>query len=95
MSNDSFVIDFPQFSNKQVIAYVIKEGEPGNLESKSSRINDKLIEWVTHGPGPNIQGSITNLPISLPGFSQFFIVADQTSSEYHWHNFDTDYGGAN
>src|SRR3569623_880061 len=81
MSNDSFVIDFTQFSNKQVNAYVIKEGESGNLESKSSRINGKLIECVTHGPGPNIQGSIMNLPINLPGYSQFFIVADQTLSE--------------
>jgi hypothetical protein len=76
--NNSFTIDIPQLTDKQVTLYLFKEGEPGNLQSNLSRINGQLIDWDTHKPMANIQGAQADLPITLPSYSLFFIVAQTT-----------------
>uniref|UniRef100_A0A914E6A2 Heparanase n=1 Tax=Acrobeloides nanus TaxID=290746 RepID=A0A914E6A2_9BILA len=83
ITNDSLVLDVPQLSNKQVTLYLLKEGEPGNLESATSRLNDQQILWDTHLPVANLRGNHTSLPITLPPYSQFFIVlgSDQSKSK--------------
>ena len=81
MSNTSFTLDFPQITNKQVIAYILKEGESGNLQSKSSRLNGAPLSWSTHQPGPNMRGNATSLPLTIPDYSQFFIIVNRTQSE--------------
>ena len=83
ITNDNLVLDIPQLSNKQVTLYLLKEGEPGNLESATSRLNDQEILWDTHLPVANLRGNHTSLPITLPPYSQFFIVlgSDQSKSK--------------
>ena len=70
VANYSFTLNLPQLTNNQIIAYIIKEGEPGNLQSKNSRLNGEVMEWQPHVPIVNIKGNATTLPIEIPPYSQ-------------------------
>lgn len=77
MSNESITLDFPNANSKQATVYLLKESEPGNLQSHSSTLNGRLLEWKTHEPLPELARNVATLPIQLPGYSQFFIVINQ------------------
>lgn len=81
IANYSFTFDLPQLTNKQVVVYIIKESEPGNLESKTTNLNGELMEWTSHEANVNMKGNVTTLPIEIPAYSQFFIEAGQTPSK--------------
>ena len=81
VSNTSFTLDIPQLMNKNVVLYLYKEGEPGNLQSDKARLNDQLLDWDVHRPIANAKGNYTTLPITLPGISQFFIVSHSDTSK--------------
>lgn len=79
--NKSITIDIPQLANRQVTVYLLKEGTPGNLQSNLTRINDQLIDWDAH-QATNIQGKRMTLPVTLLGYSLFYIVVPpQTPSK--------------
>jgi hypothetical protein len=77
VANSSHILDFPQISNKQVTTYIIKEGEPGNLQSSTSSLNGQILEWATHQSIVNIKGQSTSLPLEIPAYSQFFVILGQ------------------
>src|SRR6185312_2253606 len=81
IANTSFTLDFPEWTNRQVVAYILKEGVPGNLQAQNSTLNGQLLQWATHQPMINNNGQPTNLPIVLPPYSQFFIVQGLNSSK--------------
>ena len=73
LTNDPFTINLPQFYDKKANVYLFKEAEPGNLRSKLTKLNGRLLEWNPAEPFPKMHGLKKSFPITLPGHSQFFI----------------------
>lgn len=73
LANETFTINFPQFEGNRANVYVLKEADSGNLSSRYSKLNGKLLEWKADEPLPEMRGNETKLPITLPGYCQFFI----------------------
>ena len=79
LDNASFTLDIPSLTNKQATVYILNSNDSTNLASKTSMLNGRAIEWDTHQPDPDLNGVVVSLPIQIPGYSQFFIVANQSS----------------
>lgn len=81
LSNASFTLNFPDFSNFDATLYLLKEGEPGNLTSKTSRLNGQPLSWMSHEPIVSIQGQPVTFPLEIPAYSQIFITLQPKSSK--------------
>ena len=79
LANYSISLALPQLTNNQVVVYIVKESEPGNLQSKTTKLNGEVMDWTSHEPIFNIKGNVTTLPIEIPPYSQFFISAAPTA----------------
>lgn len=80
VGNFSISLDLPLWSSKQVTLYVLTTGQEGNLESEQNQLNGQLLSWKPHEPVTNMEGVIANLPVTLPSYSQFFIVQGEEQS---------------
>src|SRR6185437_282280 len=79
LSNDSFTLDLPGISYKTVTTYVLEPADSGrSLQSFTSKLNGNVISWSKNANVPDLtaQGNLTSLPVTLPGYSQFFVVIE-------------------
>ena len=81
VANSSVTLDLPLWSSRQVTLYLLTAGEVGNLQSAYNQLNGQLLTWKPHEPVTNIQGVVTSLPVTLPEYSQFFIVQHPATSK--------------
>jgi ATP-dependent Zn protease len=81
IGNSSYTLDFPQFSNRNVTLYLVKEAYSGNLGSNLSTLNGEILNWAKHQPEAQLKGIVKTLPIVLPEYSQFFIVIGENKSK--------------
>lgn len=82
LSADSLNLNLPQSFDKQVTVYQIESSQAPNqnlsyLAAESSTLNGKLLEWVSQQPLVGLNGRVQTLPVTLSGYSQFFIVIEQ------------------
>uniref|UniRef100_A0A914DVR3 C-type lectin domain-containing protein n=1 Tax=Acrobeloides nanus TaxID=290746 RepID=A0A914DVR3_9BILA len=77
---NGLIIDLPDVNNKQITAYVLTGYNDDNLglASRYASLNNALLNWTSHQPTPNIQGQVASLPFTVPPYSLFFLVVNQT-----------------
>jgi hypothetical protein len=83
LSDYSFTLDLPGISYKNVTTYVLETADPArSLQSFNSKLNGNVINWSKNANVPDLttQGNLTSLPVTLSGYSQFFVVIEYEAS---------------